>query len=73
MGRPAKNAGRTIKRAIDFSAATVLLLLLSPIMLAICLAVALTLGRPVLFKQIRPGLNGRLFTMYGFPNHEKPV
>lgn len=42
------------------------LALLSPLLLAIAVCVRLFLGRPVLFRQQRPGLGGRAFTVYKF-------
>jgi len=46
--------------------ALVLVLLLSPLILAIALAVRLRLGGPVLFSQQRPGLHGRPFQLVKF-------
>ena len=46
--------------------AFVLVLLLSPLILAIALAVRLRLGGPVLFSQQRPGLHGRPFQLVKF-------
>jgi sugar transferase EpsL len=54
------------KRAIDLLVATLLLVLLAPLMLALALLVRVTMGSPVLFRQPRPGYNGRLFTIYKF-------
>lgn len=56
----------SLKRGLDFTAAAVLLLLVSPIMLAVAVLVALDLGAPVVFWQQRPGLNGRPFKVYKF-------
>lgn len=56
----------TIKRFFDVTVAAFLLFILWPILLLVALAVALALGRPVLFVQIRPGLNGVPFKMYKF-------
>jgi len=42
------------------------LVVLSPLMLAIAIMVSVKLGRPVIFKQLRPGLNERIFTLYKF-------
>jgi sugar transferase EpsL len=42
------------------------LLLLSPVILAVALAVRVGLGRPILFRQIRPGLNGAPFELIKF-------
>ena len=46
--------------------ALVLVLLLSPLILVIALAVRLRLGGPVLFSQQRPGLHGRPFQLVKF-------
>lgn len=54
------------KRALDLLIAVPALVLLSPVMAVIALLVARDLGRPVLFRQVRPGLNGQPFTMYKF-------
>ena len=54
------------KRALDLAGAAVLLLAMSPILAAVALAVLVALGRPVLFRQTRPGLGGRPFTCYKF-------
>jgi lipopolysaccharide/colanic/teichoic acid biosynthesis glycosyltransferase len=54
------------KRTLDVSAATVALLLLSPVMGVTALLVRVRLGSPVLFRQLRPGLQGRPFTMMKF-------
>ncbi|MCS6923723.1 MAG: sugar transferase [Fimbriimonadales bacterium] len=42
------------------------LALLSPLMLALALLVWRKLGRPILFRQLRPGLHGKPFVMYKF-------
>ncbi|WP_422445596.1 sugar transferase [Thermoanaerobacterium sp. DL9XJH110] len=55
-----------LKRIFDFSAALIGLFLLSPLMLVIAVLIWLTMGPPIIFKQARPGLNGKLFTMYKF-------
>lgn len=57
---------RRIKRLFDLVLAIPGIALLSPVMLMIALFVAIDLGRPVLFTQVRPGLNGRPFRMYKF-------
>jgi exopolysaccharide biosynthesis polyprenyl glycosylphosphotransferase len=54
------------KRTVDLIAATVGLLLLSPVLVACAAAVKLTSRGPVLFRQKRVGLNGRLFNLYKF-------
>jgi lipopolysaccharide/colanic/teichoic acid biosynthesis glycosyltransferase len=51
---------------LDVVGAVAGLVLLSPVLAATALAVRLRLGSPVLFRQERPGLHGRPFTMYKF-------
>lgn len=55
-----------IKRPQDFLCALLAILILSPVMLIVALLVRIKLGRPVIFKQRRPGLNEKIFTMYKF-------
>lgn len=55
-----------VKRPLDFILALCGLIILSPLMLVIALLVRLKLGSPVIFKQKRPGLNERIFTLYKF-------
>lgn len=55
-----------IKRTLDFCIALISLIILSPIMAIIAVLVRLKLGSPVIFKQERPGLNERIFTLYKF-------
>lgn len=57
---------RAAKRTIDAITASVGLLALSPMVLAVAIAVRLRLGRPILFKQQRPGLDGKPFTLIKF-------
>ncbi|HET9982414.1 MAG TPA: sugar transferase [Longimicrobiales bacterium] len=54
------------KRLLDFAAAALALALLSPIVLLTALAVRVKLGRPVVFRQLRPGLREKPFTLYKF-------
>lgn len=55
-----------MKRLFDVLTTTMLLILLAPLMLLVAAAVALSLGRPVLFVQERPGELGRPFRIYKF-------
>ena len=55
-----------VKRLFDVVVSALLIVLLSPVLLLIALAVRVSMGSPVLFKQVRPGLNGQPFTMYKF-------
>ncbi|HXZ27015.1 MAG TPA: sugar transferase [Terriglobales bacterium] len=56
----------TWKRAFDVVAATLLLILLLPLMLLVALVVKLTSPGPVLFRQRRPGQGGREFYILKF-------
>lgn len=55
-----------LKHVFDWVAAALGLLVLSPLLVAIALAVLVTMGRPVLFVQERAGLFGRRFRMLKF-------
>lgn len=55
-----------VKRLFDIVVSAFVLVLLSPALLLIGLMVAYKLGRPVLFKQIRPGLHEQPFYMIKF-------
>ncbi len=55
-----------VKRPQDILCALLALLVLSPILLITALLVRVKLGSPVIFKQKRPGLNGKIFTLYKF-------
>jgi undecaprenyl phosphate N,N'-diacetylbacillosamine 1-phosphate transferase len=57
---------RVFKRPCDFVASLALLIVASPLMLAVALLVRLKLGSPVLFKQARLGRHGRAFNMFKF-------
>jgi len=58
--------GLAIKRALDFSCAILLLVMLSPLIAAIALAVRVKLGSPVLFVQERPGRGAAPFRVRKF-------
>ena len=55
-----------IKRILDAVGAVVLLVVLSPVLGVVALMVRLHMGAPVLFRQQRPGKEGRAFTLYKF-------
>lgn len=55
-----------IKRIIDIVLSAVALVVSSPIMLGVAVAIKLDDGGPVLFKQTRVGIHGKPFTMYKF-------
>ena len=54
------------KRALDLAVTVPLLVLISPLLALLALAVRLAAGSPVLFRQVRPGLRGRPFTLYKY-------
>lgn len=54
------------KRLIDFILSLIALIVLSPILLIVAILVRTKLGSPVIFKQERPGLNEKIFTLYKF-------
>jgi lipopolysaccharide/colanic/teichoic acid biosynthesis glycosyltransferase len=55
-----------LKRVIDVTGASAALVLLSPILAVIAILVRVRMGRPVLFRQQRPGRGGRPFEMTKF-------
>jgi exopolysaccharide biosynthesis polyprenyl glycosylphosphotransferase len=55
-----------LKRGLDVAVAALLLLIALPIASMIALAIWLTSGGSVFFRQTRCGLNGRFFTLYKF-------
>jgi lipopolysaccharide/colanic/teichoic acid biosynthesis glycosyltransferase len=57
---------RAVKRLIDVTLASVLLVVAVPFLLVVALLVWIGLGRPILFVQERPGLHGRIFRLYKF-------
>lgn len=54
------------KRAFDWSAAAVILLALSPLLLAIALLMKISMPGPILFRQWRVGQRGKLFRVLKF-------
>lgn len=65
--RPNTLRGRgVVKRALDLVLVVPGIVLLSPLLAALALLVGLRIGRPVLFRQRRPGLHGRPFTLLKF-------
>ena len=61
-----------VKRLFDVVLGTVLLLLTAPIQLGVALLIVTKLGRPVLFRQRRPGKDGRVFTLVKFRTMRLP-
>ncbi len=54
------------KRCIDMALASVSIVILSPVLLLVAVLVKATSRGPVIFRQTRCGLNGRMFTCYKF-------
>lgn len=54
------------KRAMDIVGATIAIIVFSPIMIAVVIAIKLTSKGPVVFRQQRAGLGGKPFTFYKF-------
>lgn len=61
-----KNPADPFKRIFDFTVACICFIALFPIMVCIGVIVGIKHGRPIIFKQSRPGLNGRIFVIYKF-------
>lgn len=66
MRQAERRAAATIKRATDLLLAGMLLVALAPLMAVVWLLIRIRMGRPVLFRQLRPGLNGALFELVKF-------
>ncbi|HLL29665.1 MAG TPA: sugar transferase, partial [Allosphingosinicella sp.] len=54
------------KRTFDILLSAIGLVLLAPLLALVALAVAVALGRPVFFRQVRPGLHGKPFRLIKF-------
>ncbi|MBO9325457.1 MAG: sugar transferase [Roseiflexus sp.] len=55
-----------LKRVFDLCVASIALVTLAPLLLILATLVRIRLGAPVIFRQQRPGLHGRPFTMLKF-------
>lgn len=64
--------GLGLKRLIDLAGALTAAVLLSPVLASTALAVAATQGLPILFRQRRPGLHGKPFTICKFRTMRAP-
>lgn len=62
----------SLKRTGDVMVAAVGIVLTAPLLLILYFAVLLKLGRPVLFRQERPGLDGEVFTLIKFRTMKSP-
>lgn len=57
---------RWAKPVFDRVVAALLLLVLSPVLGVVCLSVLFSIGRPLIFRQVRVGQGGRAFSMFKF-------
>lgn len=57
---------RFFKRPLDFIISFLTFILIIPLLLFISFLVRIKLGSPIIFKQERPGLNEKIFTLYKF-------
>ena len=55
-----------MKRIFDIIVSSLMLVLLAPLIAILAVAVRLDVGAPILFRQVRPGLQGRPFTLRKF-------
>ncbi len=61
-----KPVHRVLKRLMDLLAAVLIVLLCSPVLLVVAILIRWRLGSPVLFRQMRPGRDGKPFTIAKF-------
>lgn len=54
------------KRPLDFSLSLLALIFFGPLILLVALLVKINMGSPVIFKQLRPGLNEEIFELHKF-------
>jgi len=71
-GAKRRRLARATKRGVDVVGAAVGLAVLSPLLAWVALAVAATMGPPILFRQKRPGRHGRAFTILKFRTMRPP-
>lgn len=75
MTRPLRRGRRgalAVKRGIDVVGAGVGLVVLSPLLAGVAVAILVRQGRPVFFRHVRPGLDERPFTMVKFRTMRDP-
>jgi len=58
--------GKFGKRFFDLFLAFLILIIFLPVFSVLSILVYFAFGRPIFFRQVRPGLNGKPFTMYKF-------
>jgi sugar transferase EpsL len=62
-----------LKRLFDITVSALLLILLLPIVILVSVLIRLKMGGPILFRQMRPGLNGDPFEVYKFRTMSEQV
>jgi sugar transferase EpsL len=55
-----------IKRIFDLTLTSIAFIVFLPVMLIVCVAIRMSMGKEVIFSQARPGLHGKIFKMYKF-------
>ena len=61
-----KVGSKLVKRCMDIFCACAGMVFLAPVLIIIAMLVRLKIGVPVVFRQVRPGKNGKPFTIYKF-------
>jgi lipopolysaccharide/colanic/teichoic acid biosynthesis glycosyltransferase len=64
--RASRQRSAIAKRLFDIVVASCALVVLSPLLAGLAVLVRVKLGSPVIFRQQRPGMGGRVFTLYKF-------
>lgn len=72
MQSPRRTRTLRAKRLSDIVVASLALVALAPVLAVVAIMVAARLGRPVLFRQPRPGLHGKTFTILKFRTMLEP-
>ncbi|MCS6557242.1 sugar transferase [Curtobacterium flaccumfaciens] len=72
MQSPRRTRTLRAKRLSDIVGASLALVALAPVLAVVAVLVAARLGRPVLFRQPRPGLHGKTFTILKFRTMLEP-
>lgn len=72
MQSPRRTRTLRAKRLSDIVGASLALVALAPVLAVVAVLVAARLGRPVLFRQPRPGLHGKTFTIVKFRTMLEP-
>ena len=62
-----------MKRALDVVVSTVALAVALPVLVVVAIALRLTMGSPILFRQVRAGQGGRPFGLYKFRTMRAPL